>query len=172
MFLMKQFGDTDSSFYHLAQTVNPSTVDVDAEDSNNVSQTSQSQMQDPLYSYLDPALAGTGLGPGDTSLGGGGIPLSSSDPLASIPQTHQLASSMPQGVPASSLDVEHAVKQEPAPSPISFTEDTSVASKSSKMPTKTTARGGKRRLSTTVNQSVEPVSDTQRRSTRQKIGRA
>jgi hypothetical protein len=147
-------------------------VDVDAEDLSNVSQTSQPQMQDPLYSYLDPTLGGTSLGSGDPSLGGGAIPLSSSDPLASIPQTHQLASSTPQGVPASSLDVENAVKQEPAPSPISFTEDASLASKAAKIPSKTPARSSKRRLSTTGNQSVEPVSDTQRRSTRQKTGRA
>lgn len=159
----------DSTFY----TVNPASVDLDAEDISNVSQVSQPQTQDPLYQYLDPSLAGTSNGTHDGGLGGTAIPLSSTNPLASIPQTHQLASSAPQDVPASSLDLEQTVKEEPAPSPVPFsqvgsTNGKGLPSKASKMPAKTPARSSKRRLSTTMNQSVDPVSDTQRRSTRQK----
>lgn len=114
---------------------------------------------------------------GNTSLGGTGVPVSSSNPLASIPQTHQFASSAPQGVPASSLDVDQAVKQEPSPSPAPLVEEvldtSSRPSKASKMPSKTPARASKRRLSTSTNQSSgQAATDPQRRSTRQKTGKA
>lgn len=147
-------------------------MDLDVEDISNTSQASQPQTQDPLYQYLDPSLAGSTNGSSDTGLGSTAIPLSSSDPLASIPQNHQLASSAPQGVPASSLDLEKAVKEEPAASPAPFDQDSTnmneKGAKASKMPAKAPARTSKRRLSTTTSQAIEPVSDTQRRSTRQK----
>lgn len=163
--------------------MNPSSVDLDSEDLSNTSQQTYTAPQDPLSQYLDPSLSGVGSSSRDTSLGAsGGIPLSSTDPLASIPQNHQFASSAPQPVPASSLDVEAAVKQEPSPSPsaASFEPDaglpataTNGGKKASKVPAKAPARTSKRRLSTSVNQPAEqPADPQQRRSTRQKTGKS
>lgn len=161
-------------------TVNPSSVDLDSEELSGTSQPPFGSAQDPLAQYLDPSLAGFGGSSRDTSLGASGIPLSSTNPLASIPQNHQYASSAPQAVPASSLDVERGVKAEPSPTPspapsiagdAGVTSTTSSGRKASKMPAKMPARSSKRRLSTSVSKPAEQASDSQRRSTRQKTGK-
>lgn len=153
---------------------------MDSEELSGTSQPPFGSAQDPLALYLDPSLSGLGSSSRDTSLGASGIPLSSTNPLASIPQTHQFASSAPQAVPASSLDVERAVKAEPSPSSspaasiagdAGVTSSTSSGRKATKMPTKTPARSSKRRLSTSVSKPAEQPSDSQRRSTRQKTGK-
>lgn len=147
------------------------------DDPSNATQAPEPQTQDSLFQCLDPSLSGAMGSSSHKGLGASGIPLLSTNPLASIPQNHQLASSAPQDIPATSLDFEKAVKEEPALSPLPFAQDPDPAAKS--LPAKTAnasakapARNSKRRLSTTLTQPVDAASESQRRSSRQKTGRA